>query len=148
MSMGKKKNKIRGTKRGDALLGTKKKDVVTGLGGDDVITTYGGKDKVKGGKGDDIITTGEGMDKAWGGAGDDLFVTENGGEGHVKIMDFEAGDSIEFCGCANTGLEQRGDDVWIVKADDVKAVIKNFDADDLDIDFGSKLITVAADSLA
>ena len=146
--MGKKKNKIRGTKRGDALLGTKKKDVVTGLGGDDVITTYGGKDKVKGGKGDDIITTGEGMDKAWGGAGDDLFVTENGGEGHLKIMDFEAGDSIEFCGCANTVLEQRGDDVWIVKADDVKAVIKNFDADDLDIDFGSKLITVAADSLA
>ena len=146
--MGKKKNKIRGTKRGDALLGTKKKDVVTGLGGDDVITTYGGKDKVKGGKGDDIITTGEGMDKAWGGAGDDLFVTENGGEGHVKIMDFEAGDSIEFCGCASTLLEQRGDDVWIVKGDDVKAVIRNFDADDLDMDLGAKLITVVADSMA
>ena len=146
--MGKKKNKIRGTKRGDALLGSKKKDVVTGLGGDDVIDTYEGNDKVKGGKGDDIITTGIGMDKAWGGAGKDKFVTENGGEGHVKIMDFEAGDSIEFCGCANTVLEQRGDDVWITKAGDVKAVIKNFDTDDLDIDFGSRLITVATDSLA
>ena len=146
--MGKKKNKIRGTKRGDALLGSKKKDVVTGLGGDDVIDTYEGNDKVKGGKGDDIITTGIGMDKAWGGAGKDKFVTENGGKGYVKIMDFEAGDSIEFCGCANTVLEQRGDDVWITKAGDVKAVIKDFDADDLDIDFGSRLITVATDSLA
>ena len=146
--MGKKKNKIRGTKRGDALLGSKKKDVVTGLGGDDVIYTYEGNDKVKGGKGDDIITTGIGMDKAWGGAGKDKFVTENGGKGYVKIMDFEAGDSIEFCGCANTVLEQRGDDVWITKAGDVKAVIKNFDTDDLDIDFGSRLITVATDSLA
>ena len=143
-----KKNKIRGTKRGDALMGTEERDIVLGKGGDDVITTYRGNDKVKAGKGADIITTGEGMDKAWGGAGDDLFVTENGGEGHVKIMDFEAGDSIEFCGCANTVLEQRGDDVWIIKAEDVKAVIKNFDADDLDIDFSSSLITVVTDSLA
>ena len=143
-----KKNKIRGTKRGDALMGTEERDIVLGKGGDDVITTYRGNDKVKAGKGADIITTGEGMDKAWGGAGDDLFVTENGGEGHVKIMDFEAGDSIEFCGCANTVLEQRGDDVWIIKAEDVKAVIKNFDADDLDIDFSSALITVVTDSLA
>jgi len=143
-----KKNKIRGTKRGDALMGTEERDIVLGKGGDDVITTYRGNDKVKAGKGADIITTGEGMDKAWGGAGDDLFVTENGGEGHVKIMDFEAGDSIEFCGCSNTVLEQRGDDVWVIKGDDVKAVIKNFDADDLDIDFGSRLITVATDPLA
>ena len=161
-----KKNKIRGTKRGDALMGSEGRDVVFGKNGDDVIITYGGNDKVmggngadvittyegndkvKGGKGDDIITTGIGMDKAWGGAGKDKFVTENGGEGHVKIMDFEAGDSIEFCGCANTVLEQRGKDVWVVKAGDVKAVIKGFDAEDLDIDFGSRLITVVTDSLA
>ena len=146
--MSKKKNKIRGTKRGDTLTGTEERDIILGKGGDDVITANGGNDKVKAGKGADIITTGEGMDKAWGGAGDDLFVTENGGEGHVTIMDFEAGDSIEFCGCASTLLEQRGDDVWIVKGDDVKAVIRNFDADDLDMDLGAKLITVAADPMA
>ena len=146
--MGKKKNKIRGTKRGDALLGSKKKDVVTGLGGDDVIDTYEGNDKVKGGNGDDIITTGIGMDKAWGGEGNDVFVTVDGGKGHVKIMDFETGDSIQFCGCRSTILEQRGDDVWVIKRDDVKAVIKNFDADDLDIDFDSRLITVVTDPLA
>ena len=143
-----RKNKIVGSKRFDELIGTDGRDIVKAKGGDDVITTFGGKDKIKAGNGDDIITSGEGKDKVWGGAGDDLFVTENNGKGHVTIMDFEAGDRIEFCGCANTVLEQRGDDVWIVKADDVKAVIKNFDADDLDIDFGSRLITVVTDSLA
>ena len=142
------RNKIIGTKSVDELIGTGGKDFVKGKGGDDVITTFGGRDKIKAGGGNDIITSGEGRDKVWGGAGDDLFVTENGGKGYVKIMDFEAGDSIEFCGCANTVMEQRGDDVWITKAGDVKAVIKNFDADDMDIDFGSRLITVVTDSLA
>ena len=161
-----KKNKIRGTKRGDALMGSEGRDVVFGKNGDDVIITYGGNDKVmggtgadvittyagndkvKGGNGADTITTGEGMDKAWGGAGDDLFVTESDGAGHVKIMDFEAGDSIQFCGCSGTYKEQRGNHVWIIKGEDVKAVIKNFDADDLDIDYDARLITVATDPLA
>ena len=146
--MSRKKNKIVGTKLGEELIGTNRNDVIIGKRGDDIINTSGGRDKIKAGGGNDIITSGEGKDKVWGGAGDDLFVTENGGKGYVKIMDFEAGDSIEFCGCANTVLEQRGDDVWITKAGDVKAVIKNFDTDDLDIDFGSRLITVATDSLA
>ena len=142
------KNKIFGTKGVDDLIGTDGKDVIKAKKGNDIITSLGGKDKIKAGKGDDIIISGEGKDKVWGGGGNDLFVTENNGKGHVKIMDFEADDSIEFCGCSNTVLEQRGDDVWVVKADDVKAVIKNFDADDLDIDFGAKLITVAPDPLA
>ena len=146
--MAKKKNKIRGTKSADELFGTDGRDIVIGKSGDDVITTYGGKDKVKGGDGDDIITTGEGRDKAWGGSGRDRFVTENGGQGHVKIMDFEAGDSIEFCGCASTKLVQRGKHVRVVKGSDVKAVIKNFDADDLSIDFATGLITAVADPLA
>jgi Ca2+-binding RTX toxin-like protein len=146
--MANKKNKVRGTRRADELFGTDGRDVIVGKSGDDVITSYGGKDKVKGGRGDDIITTGEGKDKAWGGAGSDLFVTENGGKGYVKVMDFEAVDKIKFCGCVNTVLEQRGDDVWVVKGSDVKAVIKNFDAADLSIDFGTGLITVAADLLA
>ena len=161
-----KMNRIRGTKRGDALMGSEERDVVFGKDGDDVIityggndkvmggkgadviTTYGGNDKVKGGNGADTITTGEGMDKAWGGAGDDLFVTEADRAGYVKIMDFEVGDSIQFCGCGGTYKEQRGNNVWIIKGDDVKAVIKGVDAEDLDIDYSGKVITFAADPLA
>ena len=142
------RNKIIGTKSVDELIGTGGKDFVKGKGGDDVITTFAGRDKIKAGGGNDIITSGEGRDKAWGGAGDDLFVTESDGAGHVKIMDFEAGDSIQFCGCSGTYKEQRGNHVWIIKGEDVKAVIKNFDADDLDIDYDARLITVATDPLA
>ena len=128
--MAKKRKKLRGTNGPDQLTGTRRKNQVYGLAGDDV------------------IATGEGKYRVWGGEDNDTFKTLDGGKGFMKIMDFEAGDSIEFCGCANTVLEQRGDDVWITKAGDVKAVIKNFDTDDLDIDFGSRLITVATDSLA
>ena len=128
--MAKKRKKLRGTNGPDELTGTHRKNQVYGLAGDDV------------------IATGEGKYRVWGGEDNDTFKTLDGGKGFMKIMDFEAGDSIEFCGCANTVLEQRGDDVWITKAGDVKAVIKNFDTDDLDIDFGSRLITVATDSLA
>ena len=88
-----KKNKIRGTKRGDALTGFAGNDFVLGRGGDDIITTNEGDDKIKGGKGKDVITSGTGMDTVWGGKGDDVFVTENGStnnpkEGYMKIMDF------------------------------------------------------------
>ena len=144
---------MKGTKRGDALIGSEKKDFVIAGKGDDVITTYGGKDKIKAGRGDDIITSGTGMDTAWGGAGNDVFVTENGSpsnpkEGYVKIMDFEVGDKIEFCGCLSAKLEQRGKNVWLIKADDVKAVIKGVDVDDLDIDYSGRVVTFAADPMA
>lgn len=148
-----KKNKIRGTKRGDALTGSAGNDFVLGRGGDDIITTNEGDDKIKGGKGKDVITSGTGMDTVWGGKGDDVFVTENGStnnpkEGYMKIMDFEDGDVIEFCGCASATLEQRGENVWLTKGDDVKAVIKGVNVEDLDIDFRNKIVTFAADPLA
>ena len=148
-----KKNKIRGSKRADELIGTNESDFIIGKGGDDVINALEGNDKIKGGAGDDIITSGTGKDKAWGGKGDDIFVTENGSinnpkEGYVKIMDFEIGDKIEFCGCASATLEQRGKNVWLTKGDDIKAVVKGVDVDDLDIDYGNKIITFAADPLA
>ena len=66
----------------------------------------------------------------------------------MTIMDFEAGDTITFCGCASTRIEQRGKNAWIVKGDDVKAVVKGVDADALDIDFPNAVITMAADPLA
>ena len=142
-----------GSKRADELIGTSENDYVKAKGGDDIITTFEGDDKIKAGKGDDIITSGVGMDKVWGGGGADTFVTENGStnnpkEGYVKIMDFEIGDRIEFCGCASAVLEQRGKNVWLTKGDDVKAVIKGVSAEDLDIDFGNKVITFVADPLA
>ena len=148
-----KKNKMRGSKRADDLIGTAGKDVVIAKGGDDIITTYGGNDKIKAGDGNDTITSGTGMDKVWGGKGNDVFVTENGSlnnvkEGYVKIMDFEEGDVIEFCGCASATLEQRGKHVWLTKGDDVKAVIKGVKVEDLDIDFDNKVVTFAADPLA
>ena len=148
-----KKNKIKGSKRADELIGTSRNDYAIGKGGDDVITTFEGNDKIKGGAGDDIITSGTGKDKAWGGKGNDTFVTENGSinnpkEGYVKIMDFEIGDKIEFCGCASATLEQRGKNVWLTKGDDIKAVVKGVDVEDLKIDYGNKMITFVADPLA
>ena len=140
--------KKKGSKRADILTGTAKRDYILGRGGDDVISTFDGNDKVKGGGGNDIITTGIGKDKAWGGPGDDLFVTENNGEGFVRIMDFEVGDRIEFCGCLSTRIEMRGKNAYIIKGDDIKAVVKGVDADDLELDFDSKMIFISPDPLA
>ena len=127
--MGRKK-KLRGTDGPDELTGTKKKKRIYGFGGDDLIRTE------------------EGRYKVFGGDGADTFETLNGGKGHMTIMDFEAGDTITFCGCASTRVEQRGKNAWIVKGDDVKAVVKGVDANDLDIDFTKAVITMNADPLA
>lgn len=127
--MAKSKIKIRGTARNDELTGTEANERLWGY------------------EGDDLIASGEGRDKAWGGKGKDTFVTVNDGKGFVKIMDFELGDLIEFCGCASTRVVQRGKNVRIVKGDDVKAVLKGIDADQLNLDFEERLITLVADSL-
>ena len=122
--------KLRGTEGADELMGTRVKKLVYGLGGDDVIATEEGKYRV------------------WGGEDADTFKTINGGKGYMKIMDFEVGDTITFCGCRSTRIEQRGKNAWIVKGDDVKAVVKGVDANDLDIDFTKAVITMSADPLA
>ena len=98
--------------------------------------------------GDDLISTEEGRYRVFGGEGNDTFETLNGGKGYMKIMDFEAGDMIGFCGCASTRIEQRGKNAWIVKGDDVKAVVKGVSASDLTIDFDDGVITLSADPLA
>lgn len=128
--MAKKRKKLRGTNRADELTGTRRKN------------------RVYGRKGDDLISTEEGRYRVWGGAGNDTFETINGGKGYMKIMDFEAGDIIGFCGCASTRIEQRGKNAWIVKGDDVKAVVKGVSASDLTIDFDDGVITFSADPLA
>ena len=98
--------------------------------------------------GDFLIRTEEGRYRVFGGDGNDTFETLNGGKGHMKIMDFEASDTIAFCGCASTRIEQRGKDAWIVKGDDVKAVVKGVSASDLTIDFDDGVINMSADPLA
>ena len=95
-----------------------------------------------------MIGTEEGRYRVWGGDGNDTFETLNGGKGYMKIMDFEASDTIAFCGCASTRIEQRGNNAWIVKGDDVKAVVKGVSASDLTIDFDDGVITMSADPLA
>ena len=128
--MAKKRKKLIGTNIADELIGTRKKKWVYGRGGDDIISTEDGKYKV------------------WGNQGADKFVTLNGGKGFMKIMDFEVVDTITFCGCKSTRIEQRGKNAWIVKGDDVKAVVKGVDANDLDIDFTKAVITMNADPMA
>ena len=128
--MAKSKKKIRGTAGKDELIGS------------------AGKERIWGYAGDDLIDSGEGRDKVWGGDGNDTFVTVSDGKGFVKVMDFEVGDVIEFCGCASTRVEQRGRNAWIVKGDDVKAVLKGIDAEAVQIDFSEKMITLAADFMA
>ena len=128
--MAKKRKKLSGTNSADELIGTPKKKRVYGRGGDDIISTE------------------EGNYKVWGEEGADTFETINGGKGYMKIMDFEAGDTITFCGCRSTRIEQRGKNAWIVKGDDVKAVLKGIDAEAVQIDFAEKMITLAADFMA
>ena len=128
--MAKNRKKLRGTEDVDELTGTRRNKLVYGFGGDDLIRTE------------------EGRYRVWGGEGDDTFETLNGGKGYMKIMDFEASDTIAFCGCASTRIEQRGKDAWIVKGDDVKAVVKGVSASDLTIDFDDGVITMSADPLA
>ena len=95
-----------------------------------------------------MIRTEEGKYKAWGGRGADTFETLNGGKGFLKIMDFQAVDTITFCGCPATRKVQKGKNVWIENGSDVKAVVKGVDADDLRIDFLKDVITLIADPLA
>ena len=128
--MAKNRKKLRGTNGADELTGTRLMR------------------RVYGRKGDDLITTEDGRYRVWGGEGDDTFETLNGGKGYMKIMDFEAGDIIGFCGCASTRIEQRGNNAWIVKGDDVKALVKGVSASDLTIDFDDGQITMSADPLA
>ena len=131
LKMAKKRlKKLLGTNGPDELIGTKRTKRIYGRGGND------------------IISTPEGRFKVWGGDEADTFKTLNGAKGYMKIMDFEAGDTITFCGCRSTRIEQRGKNAWIVKGDDVKAVVKGVDANDLDIDFTKAVITMSADPLA
>ena len=123
-----------------------KKRKLRGTSGSDELTGLISNQRIYGHAGDDIITTVEGKFKAWGGECRDTFVTLNGGDGYLQVMDFEVGDKIQFCGFASTRIEQKGRNAWIVKSNDVKAVLSGVDADELHLDFTQGLIAFAADS--
>ena len=129
----KRRRKLRGTNGADELTGTRRRRRIYGRGGDD------------------IISAPEGRYRAWGGDDADTFKTLNGGKGFMRIMDFEVGDTITFCGCASTRIEQfgkKGQHARIVKGDDVKAIVQNVKAEDLNIDFENAVITLNPDPLA
>ena len=129
----KRRRRLRGTNGADELTGTRRKRWIYGRGGDD------------------IISAPEGRYRAWGGDDADTFKTLNGGKGFMRIMDFEVGDTITFCGCASTRIEQfgkKGQHARIVKGDDVKAIVQNVKAEDLNIDFENAVITLNPDPLA
>ena len=124
----KNRRKLRGTEGVDELTGTRRNKLVYGFGGDDLIRTE------------------EGRYRVFGGDGNDTFETLNGGKGYMKIMDFEAGDKITFCGCASTRIEQfgkKGQHARIVKGNDIKAIVKGVKAEDLNIDFVNAVITIS-----
>lgn len=125
--MPKKRKRLIGSPASDRLTGTRRKPWIYGL------------------EGDDIIGTKQGRYRAWGNEGKDTFLTLSDAKGFVKIMDMEVGETIEFCGCPATRVEQRGKNAWIVKYDDVKAVVMGVDADRLELDFSNRVITLAAD---
>ena len=128
--MVRKRNQLIGTPEKDILTGTRRLKYIFGR------------------EGDDIITSSKGVYRAWGEAGSDSFVTLNDIKGHMRIMDLEAGETITFCGCPSTQIDQRGKDAWIFKGDDVKAVVIGTKAARLDLNFSSRLITLVADPLA
>ena len=130
------------------FMGKKSRRTIKGTSKDDVLTGTQKNDRIKGYAGDDIIDSGAGMDKVWGMKGRDRFVTKGFAKGHMKIMDIEDGEVIEFCGCPQTRLVQKRKNVWIKLGEDVKAVVVNAKADDFEIDFKKDIITYAPDSLA
>jgi Ca2+-binding RTX toxin-like protein len=87
--------------RSDSIVfkGSTGKDVFAGYGHGDKLHGGAGADKLDGGGGRDRIDGDAGNDKLTGGAGADTFHFAKG-DGHDKIMDFDAGkhgkDVIEF----------------------------------------------------
>jgi Ca2+-binding RTX toxin-like protein len=116
---------------GDDRIGGKSgNDTLYGGAGDDRLWGDDGDDILRGGLGDDILTG----DDFSGGQGRDTFVLA-AGEGTDTIVDFEVG--IDFIGLAEglsfgqLSLSQQGNHAQIALGDEMLAVVKNTNADDL-----------------
>ncbi len=91
-----------GTANNETLTGATEWDTLYGLGGDDTLFGNGGRDILSGGDGDDVLEGGASGDSLHGGAGADVFkytnITHASGD---KIVDFSAGDTLNFSAIAN-----------------------------------------------
>ena len=115
-------------------------DVIQGTSGNDRLIGNDQNNVIYGYAGNDYINSGEGLDTVWGGDGDDTIVTVNNGNGYVDIRDMQVGDKILFCGCVSTRIEMIGNDSWIKKNDDIKAVVRGVHLSQLFIDFEKREI--------
>jgi hypothetical protein len=73
-----------------------------GTTGSDTLSGTTATDIIFGGLGNDVITTNGGNDRLAGGPGADTFVISNG-PGTVRILDFGAGDTLDFRAFGLTG---------------------------------------------
>lgn len=114
---------IKGTKKADTITGSLRSEKIWGRDGDDILD---------GGLG--------GNDKIWGGKGADRFITNT--ENTITIMDFEKGvDVIEYCGCRGTMITVEGNDAYLIKGTQIKAIILGAASTIFDIDPATKLVT-------
>ena len=81
---------------GDATLA----DQIYGTSGIDHLNGNGGNDIIIGRDGNDVLTGGLGSDTLTGGAGNDTFAFNATAEGLDHILDFGAGDVLQFSNSA------------------------------------------------
>ncbi|MDP2902536.1 MAG: calcium-binding protein [Methylovulum sp.] len=90
-----------GTTGNDTVTGTAGWDMLYGLAGNDTLSGGGGPDILSGGEGKDILEGGAGADSLHGGNGADVFLYANFNHASGdKIVDFSAGDTINFSAIA------------------------------------------------
>jgi len=86
-----------GTTGNDTVRGSAAWDTLYALAGNDLLSGGSGRDILSGGDGNDVLEGGAGRDSLHGGTGADVFkYTRFDDAGGDKIIDFSAGDTIDF----------------------------------------------------
>ncbi|MGF1494166.1 MAG: spondin domain-containing protein [Microcoleaceae cyanobacterium] len=123
----------------DTLLGGAGNDRIGGKAGDDELFGQAGNDRLFGDQGDDLLNGGLGNDQLFGGEGGDQFVLAAGND-RDSIRDFEVGiDTIVLDGLTVDQLEleqqANGVRVTLIETDEVLAVVRDLEVDDLSDSF-------------
>ncbi len=85
-------DRLRGSRRIDALVGHAGNDRLYGFGEDDVLDGGDGHDRLYGYQGDDLLFGGAGDDLLVGDEGNDTYVIDNGGTGGTETIEDKSGD--------------------------------------------------------
>jgi|GEM_PF-937362 len=94
-----------GTTGNDTVTGSAAWDTLYGLAGNDLLSGGSGWDILSGGDGNDVLEGGAGRDSLHGGTGADVFkYTRFDDAGGDKIIDFSAGDTIDFAAIAGVSF--------------------------------------------